>query len=169
MKSCCGYACIFDIIVDFTHFTYFQTLVVLCFSFCNLQKITKKGRLKVGFFGVIWDCGRSKPFTVWLFFVPQPEPFMKVDSDKSNAARKCDTKQIFCCCKFQFVTRWIFPSTCGSGKFQIPSNFAKSSWSPGCGLNLCPHHHTITFSLGPKHPQLDLSDGSLPFHRRTNG
>ena len=52
---------------------------------------------------------------------------------------------------FLVLTRWIFLSTCGLGKFQIPSNFAESSWSSGCGLNLC--HHTNYIFTQPKKQQ----------------
>ena len=51
-------------------------------------------------------------------------------------------------CEFWFVTRWILLSTCGLSKFQIPSKFAKSSWSSGCGLNLS--HPTNYIFTRPK-------------------
>ena len=49
-------------------------------------------------------------------------------------------------------THRIFPSTCGLGKFQILSKFAKSSWSSGCGLNLCRYHTNYIFTWHKNNP-----------------
>ena len=114
-------------------------------------------------FSIVVDWWRRRLFTMWLFFfVPETEPFMKarfIQTINLQGLQKLSTRKTLMStdrknCYFLWflvLTRWIFLSTCGLGKFQIPSNFAESSWSSGCGLNLC--HHTNYIFTQPKKQQ----------------
>ena len=115
--------------------------------------------------GVFYCCRLVKKKTVHnvaFFFAPETEPFMKarfIQTINLQGLQKLSTRKTLMStdrknCYFLWflvLTRWIFLSTCGLGKFQIPSNFAESSWSSGCGLNLC--HHTNYIFTQPKKQQ----------------
>ena len=115
--------------------------------------------------GVFYCCRLVKKKTIHnvaVFFVPETEPFMKarfIQTINLQGLQKLSTRKTLMStdrknCYFLWflvLTRWIFLSTCGLGKFQIPSNFAESSWSSGCGPNLC--HHTNYIFTQPKKQQ----------------
>ena len=89
---------------------------------------------------------------MWLFFVPQPEPFMKVDSDKSNAEGKSDTNRDFLLLQISICHTLDLPEYLWFGQIPNPLQLCKELLISRLWPKLMPpppHNYIFTWSETP--------------------